>query len=130
MIQFCGQISGECKRYMLRRESRVGLIAGIITSFIFLIPVIIAIIQIHWICVLGIPVLVYFALAAGMPPSKKNHSLILPSEVTINLETETIISKSEKFFYEEYISDVVSVVDMGEWYHLYFGDKNGRFVCK
>lgn len=133
MIEFSGSLSSKCKKYILRQESKVGLIAGGVIAAIFCAPAIILNVKIHISFLLSISILLLFALLAGMPPSKKNYSLIMPSKIVINFDTDTVISKSDRFCIEEAVSDIVLIADMGEWYHIYFGkkiDRLGRFVCQ
>lgn len=70
------------------------------------------------------------ALLAGMPPNKNNYDLIMPSSVVINSETGKIVSKSDKFHYVESIDKVKYIADYGEWYYIFFENKNGRFICQ
>ena len=130
MIVFSGQLSGNCKQYVLHRESRFSFIGGMITAILFGIPTVIAAIMIHWIFILCIPVLIAIPFVAGMPPSKKSYPLILPCKVSINTKTSEIISQNEKFRAECSIDQVVKVVDMGEWYQIYVENKEGRFICQ
>ena len=133
MIEFSGCLSYKCQKYILRKESRVGFIAGLITAIIFSIPTVLLAIKVHFIFIVGIPTLLSIAFLAGMPPSKKTYNTILPSKITIDPINGTIISESEKFYLKRSISDIVFIQDMGEWYHIYFGekiDKLGRFVCQ
>ncbi len=133
MIEFFGNLSNECQKYILRKESRIGLIAGLIVAIIFSVPSIVLAIKVNFIFIICIPALVIFALLAGMPPNKKNYNTVMPSKIVINIDSGTITSKSEKFHLERAISDIISVNDMGEWYHIFFGDKIdrlGRFVCQ
>ena len=130
MIEFSGEISKECRRYILRRESRCGMIVGLWVASIFIIPVIIAMRTVHWIHVLWIPVLIIFVLLSGLPVKKNNYSVIIPSKVSI-LEDGTMISESEKFHWIEDVSYVKNVIDYGGWYHIYFfyTHRNQRFIC-
>ena len=133
MIEFSGCLSYKCQKYILKKESKAALISGLITAFIFSIPAMILSIKVNSIFIICIPALLVFALLAGMPPNKKNYSTIMPSNIIIDMNSGTIISKSEKFYLERAIFDIVSVNDMGDWYHIYFGDKIdrlGRFVCQ
>ena len=128
MIKFQGKLSGACKNYVLKRERKFALIGGIAASIVFVIPVIVAIFVIHWIFVLGIPVLILTALLAGITPNEKSYGLIMPS--TVLIDGENIISKSDKFYLERSASEVVKVLDMGEWYHILFDDRENKFICQ
>ena len=133
MIEFSGCLSHKCQKYILYKEAKIGLIAGITTASIFSIPAMILAIKVNFIFIICLPAFLIFGLLAGMPPNKKNYNFIMPSNIIINLNSGTIISKSEKFYLERAISEIVSVNDMGDWYHICFGDKIdrlGRFVCQ
>lgn len=133
MIEFYGNMSDRCKQYILKKESKVGLLSGFITAAIFSIPMIILTFTIHWIFILTLPVLAILAILASMPPNKKNYNLIIPTKIIVDINEKTIISTSEKFYIEKSISDIICINDMGEWYHIYFGekiDRVGRFVCQ
>lgn len=130
MIEFYGEISGNCKHYMLKREAKFGIIGSSITAVLFGIPIIIASITIHWIFLICIPALIMIVFLAGVLPSKKIYSLIFPSKVLIDPDQNMLMCESEKFHYECLISDVVKVLDYGEWYHIYVKDRVGRYVCQ
>ena len=132
MIEFNGEITGNCKKYMLKRSSRLGVIAALIVAVLFEIPAIILLsIMLDWIFIITLPVLCLFVFLAGATPDPKTHSSILPTKVSITTTNE-IISESESFHYTRSIEDVKEVVDFGEWYHIFFYPecKNGHFVCQ
>ena len=83
MIEFRGEMSGQCKQYILGRESKIGLIAGSITAAIFSVPMIILTFSIHWIFIISLPALIIMAVLSGKSPSKKSYDLIIPSSVVI-----------------------------------------------
>ena len=130
MIAFCGEISGSCKRYLLKREAKFGFIGSSIAAVLFGIPAIVASIAIHWIFLICIPALIMMVILASVLPGKKSHPLIFPSKVLIDPDRNMLMCESEKFHYECRISDVIRVLDYGEWYHLYVKDRVGRYVCQ
>ena len=130
VIKFCGEISGKCKQYLLHRESKHGLIAGFITATIFSILAILLMISVHWVFVIFLPILIVMALLAGLPPNKNSYDLIMPSSVAIYFEKGILISQSNKFYHEQSIDEIKYIVDYGEWYHIFFFNRNGRFICQ
>ena len=130
MIEFCGKPSGKCLKYMLKRESKIGFIAGILTATLFCVPLIILTFTYDWIFIIPVPALIIMAVLAGLPPNKQSYDLILPSSIIISIQDGTIISQSPKFHHTESIDNVKLIIDYGEWYHIYFYSKNGRFVCQ
>ena len=131
MIEFNGDITGNCKKYMLKRSSNLGRMAGLTVAILFGIPAIIISIVWDWIFIISLPVLVLFVFLAGARPDQKTHSSILPNKVSITSKNK-IISESEVFHYTRSIVDVKEIVDFGEWYHIffYFEQRNGHFVCQ
>ena len=129
MIEFSGEMSEKCVRYMLKEESKGAFYSFLIAGLIFCIPMIVAAFAWYWLCILAVPCAVIIALIAGKPPSKKDYNLIIPS--TIIVYNDVLISKSEKFSHTISIEKVKKIVDMGDWYHIYFdfAHKNPRFVC-
>ena len=96
----------------------------------FGIPAIVASIAIHWIFLICIPALIMMVILASVLPGKKSHPLIFPSKVLIDPDRNMLMCESEKFHYECRISDVIRVLDYGEWYHIYVKDRVGRYVCQ
>lgn len=130
MIIFSGQLSGKCKEDVLRRGLKISFIGGLITSIILGIPTVILAFKIHWIISLFIPFFILLPFLAACPPNKKVYSSIFPTKITIDLKTGIITSQSDKFHVTSSVDEVVRVIDMGEWYHIYVKNKEGRFICQ
>lgn len=93
MIEFLGEPTGACKKYVLRTECLVGFICSFVPSMIIAVPAVYAAITWDQIFFIVIPVLLVFVVLAALMPLKKPHCLILPK--TIRLQGDTIISESE-----------------------------------
>jgi hypothetical protein len=130
MIVFEGQISGKCKEGVLRRGAKNSFIGGLITSILFTIPTVVLALKIDLIVLLFFLVLIPFPFLAAIPPKEKYYPMILPSKVTINTQTGEMTTKSSQFYAESSITDVVKVLDKGEWYLIYVKSKDGRFICQ
>ena len=130
MIIFEGQISGKCQEGVLRRGAKNSFIGGLITSILFAIPTIILALKIDWIILLFFLVLIPFPFLAAIPPKEKYYPMIFPSKVTINTQTGEMTTKSSQFYAESFITDVVKVLDKGEWYLIHVKSKDGRFICQ
>lgn len=130
MIEFRGEISENCRRYVIRKERKMGVICATIVASVFSIPIITLAITWDWIFVIAIPVLILAVAFAVLPPKKKSYPLIFPDKIII--DKELIESKSEKFHVTKSIDQVKKVVDMGEWFHIFFYDRpwNSRFICQ
>ena len=114
MIEFYGNMSERCKQYILKKESKVGLLSGFITAAIFSIPMIILTFTIHWIFILTLPVLAILAILASMPPNKKNYNLIIPTKIIVDINEKTIISTSEKLelIYNSSVDDFITLLKL------------------
>ena len=130
MIVFEGQISGKCKEGVLRRGTKNSFIGGLITSILFAIPTIILALKIDWIILLFFLVLIPFPFLAAIPPKEKYYPTIFPSKVPIDTQTGEMTTLSSQFYAESSITDVVKVLDKGEWYLIYLKSKDGRFICQ
>lgn len=130
MIEFYGELSEQCKKYIINREKKVGTFAALIVSVIFSIPIIILSIIIDWIFLLAFFVLILIILLSWLQPTSKIYGKILPKRVSI--KNGIIESEGDDFDYVEKLSSVKFVLDMGEWYHIYFKYKyrNFRFICQ
>lgn len=138
IFEFRGEVSGNCKKYILRQEAKIMLFGAIFASVLVGIPTIIIMIcslsdtiPWYWILAIDLTLIAFFLILAGKPASKKDQKMILPSRV-IFTEDGLIISEGEKFKISCYIKNVKSVFDMGEWYHISCGNGvgPGRFVCQ
>ena len=130
MIIFEGQISGKCKKEVLRKGAKSSFIGGLITSIIFTIPTVIFALKINLIILLFLLVLIPFPFLAALPPKEKYYPMIFPSKVTINTQTGEITTQSSQFYAESSIDDVVKILDKGEWYLFYVKSRDGRYICQ
>lgn len=130
MIVFEGQISGKCKEGVLRRGARISFIGGLITSILFAIPTVVLALKIDLIVLLFFLVLIPFPFLAAIQPKEKYYPMIFPSKVIIDTQTGRMTTQSSQFYAESSITEVVKVLDKGEWYHIYVAHKEGRFICQ
>ena len=132
MIEFCGEMSDKCKRYMLKRMGTVGFVSGLITAILFIIPLVFAAVYWNLIVLLFLPVLIALPWLGFVPPTKKDSGLIIPSKITIDLNENTITCESDKLHLIRYIENVRNVIDMGEWYtiNFYYAYRDMHFVCE
>ena len=130
MIIFEGQISGECKKGVFRRDAKIAFICGLITSIIFAIPTVVVAVTVHWLALLFFLILIPFPFLATITPNEKDLPTFLPSKVTIDTKVGEITAESSRFCTDAYIDDVVKVLDYGEWYLIDVGDRDGRFICQ
>ena len=131
MIEFSGEMSKECQRYMLMKDAKIGWIAGALAASLFSIPTIFIGIYVDPLLFLFLPLFAVIAVLAGCPPPKKERAISIPSKITI-ADDGTMHSVSEKFDWERDVSEVKEVIDYGKWYYIKFNyiSRNPRFVCE
>ncbi len=108
----------------------MGFVITIIVAFIFLIPTLLLTFLWDWIAIFAILPFVMLVLFSLIRPSKKSYGMIFPNRIVI--KNSVIISEGKKFCYECPISEIKKIIDMGEWYHIFFNFKyrNKRFICQ
>jgi hypothetical protein len=129
MIEFYGELSEECKRYMQNTVSKIRYMTFPLLIVILCTPIIIAAIMWNWIFILGLLVTIPGSVFAVMP-DKKGANLVTPTRITI--EQESMESEGDKFYHSRNMSDVKKIIDLGGWYHIifYFPHKSMYFVCQ
>lgn len=130
MISFEGDLSPECKNFMLKRERRINSMIAWVVAILFSIPVILTMIFLHPSCALFLPCILLFALFSYLPIGSIKGDSIYPNEIVI--EEDCLESKGKKFDIIESLEYVKAVVDYGDWYDIifYFPHKSLRFVCE
>ena len=130
MIEFRGELSDECKNYMLKKEFIIGLYASLIIIFIFSTPIIIAAIYFNNFMILML--LIGTILCGVLAPlnNKKNINSRVPT--TVFIKDEKIEAEGKDFYHYRKIEDVKKIIDMDEFYHIifYLGHKSLGFICQ
>jgi hypothetical protein len=128
MIEFKGNISDKCKKYIWNRETKIVSLSCIILSLIFSGAVIVVAIKVNLIVLLFLLLAIGFAVLGSIP--QKGIDERIPQSVSI--ENNEILFVSETNSKSHSVSDVKKVIDMGEWYviDLYFPNKNLYCVCQ
>ena len=129
MIEFRGELSEECKRYLLQQQFSMAFIIAPF-SLLFEIPLVLLVVsltqnKLFW---LLLPFLILASFTVGLPPSKKDYSVMMPSRVYI--EDELIVSESDRFHHERMVSEVVKVIDWGNFYEFRFSPRLRGVVCQ
>ena len=128
MIEFRGELSEECKRYLLYQQFSMAFFFVPLLLIVFGIPAIILSFTHDWIFSLIIPFFIFAGFMGGMPPRKKDYSVMMPSRVYI--EDELIVSESDRFHHERMVSEVVKVIDWGNFYEFRFSPRLRGVVCQ
>lgn len=133
MIEFSGETSEEVKHYLLKKLSVSSFIIALSISIPFIMGAIIAAVMWHWVIAVTIIWFVFFiALATASPYINRSKTLNTAIPKTVSISEEFIESKNEKFHHGRYMTDVKKILDMENWYHIYFyfPHKNVCFICQ
>lgn len=132
MIKFEGMLSDKCKKFIIKKQMKLQIIACSITAILFSIPVLFAIFLWKPIAAVGLFPPVFFLLLSLIPPGKSTQGLFIPQIILFDLEEETVIHKCEKMERFHMINSITKVIDYGEWYYLIFqySDRDLYFVCQ
>ncbi len=130
MIEFKGELSENCKNYILKNNSKNARLAALIVCIPLAIIDIWISISIDLIYLIILPVLVLFVALAGVRPDKKTYKFTFPNRVTI--EEAFLLSEGDGFSETRTLAQVTQVIDYGEWYKINFSfpNKSQRFVCQ
>ena len=132
MIVFEGKIYGECKKKLLKKETKIQFFVSLITSIIFSFFITLATVFADTLFALFfIPILMLLVFSA-LPPSKKAQKTFVPIKIFIDLEEQTIVHQCEKTERFHMLNSVERVLDYGEFYELIFQfeDRDPYFVCQ
>ncbi len=129
-IEFKGELSENCKNYILKTNSKIARLSALIVCIPFAIIDVWISISFDLIYLIVLPVLVLIVALAGVKPDKKTYKSIFPNRVMI--EDEFLSSESEEFSETRTIYQITQVIDYGDWYKIYFSspNKSQRFVCQ
>ncbi len=132
MIEFRGELTGESKKFLLRKQVKLQTAVALIVVAIFSIPVVLASIFFMPICLLFFIPLGLYLLFSVITPSKRDQKKFVPDSITIDPEEETIVHKCPAMERFHMISSVKRVEDYGEWYNFVFNyeDRDLYFVCQ
>lgn len=132
MFEFNGELTGKCKSYLIRLTTKVQAMAVLITSSIFLVPILILSFTWDLNALIFAVILVGFSLLSWIPPSKKQQKNFIPLRICFDLEETIVVYQSAKTERFHMINSISKIIDYGEWYHLvfYYSDRDICFVCQ
>ena len=110
MIEFRGEISDECKRYILKNETKTASRVSLIVTVIVSVPLAIAAIKWDSIFALFIALPVIMTIFASIPQTKKFNSRI-PKRLTIRDGVIDCGCEREEFSQVRSVEDVKKVID-------------------
>lgn len=130
MIKFCGSLSEDNKKVIIKKERMI--LFGVATIPVLLGCCLITIlaINIHLIYLLFIIPLVFFLIIPFFPLSKHSLDLMIPFKISIT--NDLIISEGNNFKCTKKLSEIKKIVDYGTYYFIYFKwpKKSYKFLCQ
>ena len=131
MFEFNGIISGESKKFILRKQKIIDVIALLVITTMLCLIVIPLAILIDPIFLLGLVVVIIPLMYVILPIPQKDQDKILPRKIKFNLDG-VIAVEGYTYYQEKHIDDVKLVIDYGEWYYFifYYKKRDRRIVCQ
>ena len=134
IIEFDGQPTGQCKRFMQKRVAKSETLIVIIAMCVVMIPVSFLLLEFldPWVFYMIIPAVICIIAVVGIRPFLNiEQSTVLPSKIVIHANGH-MESISKSFHWVKMVEDVEQVLDCGEWYQINFvpGEKNEYFICQ
>lgn len=132
MIEFKGPLARNTEKFILKEHKKVGSLVWAITGLVFGIPISIFAITVNYIIAMFlIPIFVLF-LYPVIPYAKHEKMAMLPENIYIDFEEETIVFKSAKIEDFHMLSDIDRIEDYGGFYYFRFnvGDRSWKYVCQ
>lgn len=131
MIEFNGELSEKGKNYIANSSRKISVLVGffVVTPFA-LVDVVYAIVKHFYILLIFLIPLAMVIAFSFIKPNKKSLSLIMPNRIII--QDEIIISEGENFHTEKEIEEIKKIVDLGDFYRIYFFFPNYdfAFICQ
>ena len=129
MIEFRGELSSKCKKYIVNKIKLVTFLGLIFTSIVLLVPAIILTIK-NGIFIFLVILLVVFPFIVSIPSKKDKSNYKLP--YVIKIKDKTISLEGKNTYHTESMNNVKKILDYGEWYHIIFNISlnPGNFICQ
>lgn len=137
MLEFKGELSDICKKFILKEQSIIGLIVALIVVILGIVIIVTVACIFNWMELLFflIPLILIVPIIAGAPYWQKNKTLEIASPQRI-----VIVEKDDRLYVtlgkptrtiEKSLQSIKSVEDNGDWYYLKLRyPKIGGFICQ
>lgn len=133
-IVFDGYISGEAKKYFIKRSKMLG-VKMILFSLLLILPAIVCCslyfksLTILWIYLL---LLIVFPAIGFLTSFLQYKDDVIPRKIILDTEDETICCIADKYTENKFIYDIKKVTDHGEFYEVIFpfGKVSDKFICQ
>ena len=120
MFEFKGKLSEECEDFLYKKQRRMELISLSSVASVFSIAIIVLAILLHPILLIGLILPALFLLAPILPITKKSFLQHMPNRITFDFDEDTVFYSSEKVKDSYKISQIETILDYGNFYHLIF----------
>ncbi len=118
MIVFKGELSEKNKKILRKETSRFSFIPTLIVSVILIVPITLAVVYYDTIIAYAYIIIPVLLLATLVPVSKKDWKLVCPIEISI--DDVNVIINGEDWYEVREISNLESIVDLGDCYRMFF----------
>lgn len=132
MIEFNGELTGESRKFLLRKQVKFQLFVALFTALPFSILIVLAAAWGRMITLVFLAPIVLGVVASALPPSKKTQKIFMPKRVYLDVKDCTIVRECEEKAWIHSFDSVKKVFDYGEWYYFVFNYQNRDmyFVCQ
>ena len=120
MFEFKGKLSEECEDFLYKKQRRMELISFSSVASVFTIVIIVLAILLHPILFIGLILPALFVLAPILPITKKSFLQHMPNRIVFDFDKNTIFYSSKKGKDSYKISQIETILDYGNFYHLIF----------
>ena len=130
MITFQGDLSTECKKKMLKEETKLKIVVFGIMGLLLCIPAVILAILVWPYFWVAVAVILFIVPLSFFPAPKKDWPKQFPTKVIIGEEELESVGDD----WEDYrnMENVKCVLDYGNWYFITFNypHKSRTFICQ
>ncbi len=132
MIEFNGDLSNSCKKFLIKKQMIVQCKGSLLTVIPFAVIILFVAIPNRLSVLLFLIPLAIFAFFSMMPPSQKTQKSFVPKRIYIDLDNEEIIHECEKMKRSHPLQSVKSIIDHGEWYYIEFdfANRDLYYICQ
>lgn len=133
-IVFDGYISGEAKKYFIKRSKMLG-VKMILFSLLSILPVIVCC-SLYFksltILLIYLSLLIVFPTIGFLTSFLQYKDDVIPRKIILDTEEETICCIADKYTESKFIYDIKKVTDHGEFYEVVFpfGKVSDKFICQ
>lgn len=130
MIKFCGIMTEDNKKFIIKKEKLIFFLASIIPILIGIALTTTAAIKINLIWLTFFIPLIFFLCIPLFPIGKKTMDLMIPTKISIN--NNSVICEGNNFKCSRNLLDIKKVIDYGNFYQIYFKwpKKSYKFLCQ